>query len=111
MASPDAHRRALDTNPDRPQGPVQLALTRYLTDTAPPPAEQDLDELLATARVTAWLDGLVPGLPGATEITDHLERRRLLEPLRRLAGTHVAGRADVLAELAEHMAGTDRRRC
>ncbi|MEW1908710.1 hypothetical protein AB0442_09655 [Kitasatospora sp. NPDC085895] len=109
MAGPDAHRRALDTNPDRPRGPVQLALTRYLTDTAPPPAEQDLDELLATTRVAAWLDGLVPGLPGATEITDHLERRRLLEPLRRLAGTHVAGRADVLAELAEHTAGTDRR--
>ncbi|MCU7821229.1 hypothetical protein [Kitasatospora sp. DSM 101779] len=109
MAGPDAYRRALDANPDRPQGPVQLALTRYLTGTAPPPAEQDLEELLATARVAEWLGGLVPGLPGAAEITDHLERRQLLEPLRRLVSTHFGGRADILAELAEHTAGTDRR--
>ncbi|WP_030275128.1 hypothetical protein [Streptomyces sp. NRRL B-24484] len=109
MAGEDAYRHALDTNPDRPQGPVQLALTRYLTGSAPPPAEQDLEELLATARVAEWLDGLVPGLPGPAEITDHLERRQLLEPLRRLVGTHFGGRADILAELAEHTAGTDRR--
>ncbi|WP_431682438.1 hypothetical protein [Kitasatospora sp. KL5] len=109
MAGPDAYRRALDANPDRPQGPVQQALTRYLTGTAPPAAEQDLDELLATARVTDWLGGLVPGLPGSDEVTDHLERRQLLEPLRRLVSSHFGGRADVLAELADHTAGTDPR--
>ncbi|MEV8093148.1 hypothetical protein [Kitasatospora sp. NPDC085879] len=109
MAGQDAYHRALDANPDRPQGPVQLALTRYLTDTAPPPAEQGLDELLATARVAEWLGGLVPGLPGPAEITDHLERRQLLEPLRHLVSTHFGGRADILAELAEHTAGTDPR--
>ncbi|GJF33298.1 hypothetical protein KNE206_59980 [Kitasatospora sp. NE20-6] len=109
MSGPDAYREALRANPDRPQGPVQQALTRYLTGTAPLTTDQPLDELLATARVADWLDGLVPGLPTSTEIAEHLEHRQLFEPLRRLVGTHFDGRADVLADLADHVASTDPR--
>ncbi|MFI6448607.1 AAA family ATPase [Kitasatospora sp. NPDC050543] len=106
MAGPDSYRAALEANPERTSGPVQQALDRYLTRSAPPVEEQDLTELLATARVVGWLAGLVPGLPSKERLAACTGRLQLLDSLRRVRSSHFGGRADILKELAAHLEGS-----
>ncbi|KRB61051.1 hypothetical protein ASE03_12050 [Kitasatospora sp. Root187] len=106
LGGPAAVRKALAANPDHPQGSVQDALTGYLTGSALPLAQQSLTELLATARVVDWIDGVIPDLPSQEEVKGHIERKQLLAPLARLVGEHFGGRDAILNELADHVRGT-----
>jgi ribosomal protein S15 len=107
MGGQDAFREALAANPDRPQGPVQQALTQYLTGGARPLEEQTLNELLSTARVADWIGEAVAGVPSQEQITSFIDHRQLYEPLCRLVGDHFGGRADVLAELTHYVYAAD----
>ena len=48
--------------------PAQRMLSAYLTRSAPPLAAQSYEELLATAQVTPWLQGIVGTLPALDDV-------------------------------------------
>jgi hypothetical protein len=77
---------ALEANPAERDGPLQTQFERYLRQEAPPLAEQTLEELEATWQVSAWLDGVVEGVPAASEVEERTGYFRLLAPFEALAG-------------------------
>jgi hypothetical protein len=86
-------------------GAVQRMLSAYATHSAPPLDAQSYEDLLATAQVTAWLHGIVPGTPEPEEVQDRLAIAEMLAPLRRLVGSSFCGRADVLKRLRDYADG------
>jgi tetratricopeptide (TPR) repeat protein len=97
----EALRQAVATNAVE-GGPVQRMLTAYATHSAPPLDAQPYEDLLATAQVTAWLHGIVPGTPEPEEVHDRLAISEMLAPMRRLVGSSFRGRADVLERLHDY---------
>ncbi|WP_295048088.1 ATP-binding protein, partial [uncultured Paracoccus sp.] len=105
LGSRAAMSAQLALNP-APGHPTQAAFQAILTgsDAVPQLLESnDPVELAALAEAVDWVEGILDGLPSRNDIEDRLSRARLLAPLRRLVGTHFAGRDDVLAEIAAHL--------
>jgi cellulose synthase operon protein C len=82
--------------------PAQRMLSAYLTLSAPPLGAQSYEELLATAQVTPWLQGIVGALPDLEDVKHRLAVAELLAPMRRLVGSWFQGRADVLGRLHDY---------
>lgn len=102
LAARAAIPAALAANPVRPTGPLQRALEGYLLGKAPPIERQTGADLLASFHVTAWLEGVVAGLPDRESLRQRLELEDLLSPLRRLAGEHFQGRTAELVRLRDY---------
>ena len=83
-------------------GSAQRMLSAYVTRSAPTLQTQPYEDLLATAQVTAWLHGIVPGVPHPDEVKQQLAIVETLAPLRRLVGSSFRGRADVLERLHDY---------
>ncbi|MGW4163164.1 trypsin-like peptidase domain-containing protein [Streptomyces sp. NPDC004788] len=109
LAGPDAARTALLANADTlPGGPgVERSALALLSGVPPDLAEAGVEELSDTLQAVLWLSR-VPGtaglLPAVEDVQQRLERARLLQPLRRLAGTAFLGRGRELDALRTYIA-------
>ncbi|UXU76507.1 MULTISPECIES: ATP-binding protein [unclassified Paracoccus (in: a-proteobacteria)] len=94
---------ALNPQPDHPTQQALAALIAGPSATEPLLRSQDPGQLAALAEALAWLQGILPDLPDPQQVAQQAARARLLAPLRKLVGSHFAGRADVLAQIADHL--------
>jgi hypothetical protein len=75
-------------------------------ETMPRLASLDTRELAVLDTVTRWLDPLnLPLLIERAEIYAAVERRSLIDPLRKLVGVHFRGRVEELARIERHIKG------
>ncbi|MFE9773592.1 AAA family ATPase [Streptomyces sp. NPDC005931] len=88
---------------------------QVLSGSGPALTERSLEELHALHTLVQWIDD-APGvrealaeaavdLPSPDEVARHIERARLLQPLRALADSTFCGRERELEELATYVAG------
>ncbi|MFI8520839.1 trypsin-like peptidase domain-containing protein [Streptomyces sp. NPDC085481] len=109
IAGPAAARAALEANTDAlPEGPcVERAALALLSGAPPALAELSVEDLSDTLQAVLWL-GHVPGteglLPTAEDVQHHLERARLLQPMRLLAHGTFHGRLRELDALRSYIA-------
>jgi hypothetical protein len=82
-------------------------MRRLVTLEAPPSlASLDTRELGVLDTVTRWLEPLDLQLPiTRAEIYAAVERRSLIDPLRKLVGTHFRGRVEELERIERHIRG------
>lgn len=105
LATPGAMRAELARNPV-PDTPVQQGLAALLAGRAAWSTVLDGADpalLAGLAEALDWVSGLIPDLPDPADIATRLARARLVAPLRKLVGSHFAGREDVLDRLARHL--------
>ena len=90
---------------DRPDNPTQRAVDKMIEQGSPPPlGTQTLAELLGVHRVTELLRPIMEPVPGfQEELSERIERLRLLEPLQRLLEMGFAGRVKELAVLRSYV--------
>ncbi|MGW5425359.1 trypsin-like peptidase domain-containing protein [Streptomyces sp. NPDC003943] len=109
LTGPEAARAALLANADALSGGpgVERSALALLSGVPPDLAEAGVEELSDTLQAVLWLSR-VPGtaglLPAVEDVQQRLERARLLEPLRRLAGTAFLGRGRELDALRTYIA-------
>ncbi len=102
----DAMRAALALNTG-PDTPTQAAFAAILEGPVAVQALLDVDDPVVLAGLTealGWVDGILPGLPPAERASERLARARLVAPLRKLVGSHFAGREDILKQISDHLA-------
>ncbi|WP_405421295.1 AAA family ATPase [Streptomyces erythrochromogenes] len=120
LRTPDRLLRVLRSGPTTGPDTARDCAEQLLTRSAPPPDERGTKELHALLTLVDWFDR-APGaraalaeasvlLPHRSELTRHLERAMLLEPLTGLADNTFCGREDKLAELEEYVGGSVGRR-
>ena len=63
LQSPENIRQALESNPTRPDDPLQHTLEAYIFQKAAPLEQQNHQDLLRILRVSEWLNGLIAGVP------------------------------------------------
>ena len=95
---------ALAANPGQRNSPLQAHFERYLRQEAPPLDQQSLEELDATRQVSAWLGGVVEGVPAVEEVDARADYRKLLQPFETIAGDAVfRGRRKELDQLRHYI--------
>jgi cellulose synthase operon protein C len=98
-------QRALKANPERPSDPTQRAIEKLAQ--SPPKLGLKglaLQELLGLERAVEWFEGVPDAsLPNRTNILAQIEREKLLEPMRRLAGAEFVGRQKEFARLRRYV--------
>jgi hypothetical protein len=106
LAEEDALGDAIDANTQVDD--AHRDWMRRLVDGESPGSLASLEtrELTVLDTVTRWLEPLGLNLPvQRAAIYALMERRSLIDPLRKLVGTHFRGRADELARIDRHLRG------
>lgn len=112
LGTPDRLLAAVRSGAGTGQDTARDCAERLLTGTARPLDELRLEELHAALTVVGWLDDAPRAraalaerpltLPGAQDISRHIDLARLFQPLDALADATFCGRERELEELARH---------
>ena len=104
MAGRDSALQALEANPGILSEDLHQAMTAYLHGGAPAVEEQGIEELVRSLRVVRSLSGIPDlELPSEARILAQLDRKRLLQPLRRLLEEPFRGREEEFEQLRRHV--------
>jgi hypothetical protein len=97
---------ALDANAERPDSHRDWIRRLVALEPLPRLATLDTRELSVLETVVRWLDPLSIELTvGRADIYATIERRSLIDPLRKLVGAHFRGRAGELERVDRHIRG------
>ncbi|HKQ12510.1 MAG TPA: AAA family ATPase [Steroidobacteraceae bacterium] len=100
LATPAAMLELLSKNEHERGSPLQQQFEQTLRGKMPPLAKQSITELEASLQISIWLEQLALGnVPRPDEVRRVLGVERFVQPFRRLAGDHFAGRVNELDEL------------
>ena len=106
LGSSEAMQRALEANPERPQGLLQSTLEAALHNEIPSLSSLDTGALSCWLQTLHWLQPVasaLPWLPSLAEVRMRVQRESLLEPLRFLVGENFRGRYVQLERLRSYV--------
>lgn len=102
LATREAMRAALDTNPKRPDTRAQHVLEQLVDGSLPPLETLDREGLAALVTVSAWLRGFVD-VPPEDEVRAALARLDLTAPMWRLVSGGFVNRVAELRQLEAYV--------
>jgi hypothetical protein len=100
LGTPAAMLELLSKNEHERGSPLQQQFEQALRGKMPPLAKQSITELESSLQIAIWLEQLALGnVPRPDEVRRVLGVERFVQPFRRLAGDHFAGRVTELDKL------------